>query len=64
MFCVKPRTLKNEEEIKSITFKDGPKIIDKKLGGAQNDYGITIIPVMLEWMVLDFASSYFLFLKK
>lgn len=37
MFCIKTRHLENKEEIKSITFKDELKIIDKKLGGAQND---------------------------
>lgn len=64
MFRIKPSILENEEEIKSITFKDELKIIGKKLGGAQNDCGVTIIPVMLEWVVLGFAGLYFLFKKK
>lgn len=55
MFCIKTRTLENKEKIKSITFKDEFKIIGKKLGGAQNDCVITVIPVMLEWVVLGFA---------
>lgn len=64
MHCIKPRALENEEEIKSITFKDELKVIGEKLGGAQDDFGISIIPVMLEWVVLGFAGLYFLFKKK
>ena len=56
MFCIKTRALENKEEIKSITFKDELKIIGKKLGGALNDCVITIIPIMLEWVVLGFVT--------
>lgn len=58
MICIKTRALENKEEVKSITFKDELKIIGKKLGGAQNDCAITVIPVMLEWVVLGFAGLY------
>lgn len=61
MFCIKTRALENKEEIKSITPKDELKIIGKKLGGAQNDCVITIIPIMLEWVVLGFVILQFLF---
>lgn len=44
MFCTKTRSLKNKDDIKSITFKDEFNIIGKKLGGAKNDCGIAIIP--------------------